>query len=256
MTMLDRFRLDGQVALVTGGSKGIGLAIAQAFADAGASLVLAARDPAGLAAARAQLEARQATVLTVPCDVSDEAALQGLLDATIDRFGQLDILVNNAGGAWPNALVKTPTAQFEKDFHFNVGAAFALSRMAVPHLQARRGNILNITSAAARYSQKGFTSYGTAKAALTQLTKLMAAELAPAIRVNAIAPGTILTEALGQFLKGDAAAKMIGLTPMQAMGKPEDIAAAALYLASPAAQWVTGKVLEVDGGAEASTWPF
>src|SRR5690606_19326059 len=99
-------------------------------------------------------------------------------------------------------------------------------------------------------------SYGTAKAALTQLSILMAAELAPEIRVNAIAPGSILTEALGQFLKADAADKMIALTPMKTMGRPEDIAAAALYLASPAAAWVTGKVIEVDGGAESTTWPF
>jgi 7-alpha-hydroxysteroid dehydrogenase len=173
-----------------------------------------------------------------------------------ETYGGLDILVNNAGGAYPNDMAKTTTEQFEKDFHFNVGSAFALSRLCLPQLKQHKGCIINITSAAARYSQKGFTSYGTSKAALTHLTALMAADFAPDIRVNGIAPGSIMTDALAQFIHGEAEEKMIALTPMNALGYPDDIAAAALYLASPAAQWVTGKILEVDGGAAVSTWPF
>ncbi len=256
MSLLTRFSLNQKVALVTGGSRGIGLATAQGFADAGARVVIAARDTDALAKAETQLKANGTDVLAISCNVSREDALEALVADIMERFGQLDILVNNAGGAYPNEMASTTTEQFEKDFHFNVGSAFALSRLCMPALKSSKGCIINITSAAARYSQPGFTSYGTAKAALTQLTKLMAAELAPDIRVNGIAPGSIMTDALGQFIQGEAKDKMIELTPMKALGYPDDIAAAALYLASPAAQWVTGKILEVDGGAEISTWPF
>ncbi|HEY9035252.1 MAG TPA: glucose 1-dehydrogenase [Pseudomonadales bacterium] len=256
MSLLDRFSLKNKVALVTGGSRGIGLAIAQGFADAGARLIIAARDAETLAKAEAQLLSRGAEVLAVSCNVSRENELQALIEQAIAQFGQIDILVNNAGGAYPNDMAKTTTEQFEKDFHFNVGSAFALSRLCLPQLKQHKGCIINITSAAARYSQKGFTSYGTSKAALTHLTALMAADFAPDIRVNGIAPGSIMTDALAQFIHGEAEEKMIALTPMNALGYPDDIAAAALYLASPAAQWVTGKILEVDGGAAVSTWPF
>ncbi|TNF34913.1 MAG: glucose 1-dehydrogenase [Gammaproteobacteria bacterium] len=256
MSLLDRFRLTNKVALVTGGSRGIGLAIAQGFADAGADVVIAARDKDVLAKAEAQLKQAGTRVLALSCNASRESDLQALVDQTLATFGRLDILVNNAGGAYPNDMLKTSTEQFEKDFHFNVGAPFTLSRLCAPALKQHQGCIINITSAAARYSQKGFTSYGTAKAGLTHLTHLMAADLAPDIRVNGIAPGSIMTDALAQFIQGEAKEKMIALTPMKALGYPEDIAAAALYLASPASQWVTGKILEIDGGADVTTWPF
>lgn len=256
MNLLDQFRLDGKTALITGSSRGIGFAMAQGFADAGARVVITARKADSLKAAEARLRERGAEVLAIPCNVSREDELQALLEQTLTAFGRLDVLVNNAGGALPNDFLKTSTEQFEKDFHFNVGAAFALSRLAAPHLKDRHGNIINITSGAARYSQKGFSSYGTAKAALGQLTKLLAADLAPEVRVNGIAPGSIVTESLGQFIQGEAAERMTALTPLKSLGQPDDIAAAALYLASPAARWVSGKILEIDGGAESTTWPF
>lgn len=256
MSLVDHFRLDGKVALITGGSRGIGFAIAKGFADAGAKVVLAARKPEALKHAEDTLRERGAHVLAVSCNVSRENELQALVDTALAHFGRLDIVVNNAGGGRPNTLLDTPTEQFEKDFHFNVGVAFALMRMAAPHLQATHGCIINISSAASRYSQKGFTSYGSAKAALNHLTHLAAAELAPEVRVNGIAPGSIMTDALAQYIQGEAAEKMTALTPLQALGQPDDIAAGALYLASPAARWVTGKVLEIDGGAESTTWPF
>jgi len=191
------------------------------------------------------------------CSITHENELQMLVDRTLERFGRISILVNNAGGAFPNNPLQTSSKTFNADYNFNVTSAFNLTRMVVPHmLEQGRGSIINITSASSRYSQPGFSSYGTAKAALHQLTRLLAADFAPKIRVNGISPGTIVTDALKQFLDDDATAKMIELTPMKSLGQVDDIASAAVYLASPACRWVTGKVLEIDGGAESSTWPF
>ena len=250
------FSLNGRVAIVTGAGRGIGRGIALQFAEAGARVVCAARTQADIDATAALCQQAGSDAIAVSCDVADEAQLKALVDTTVEKYGGIDIIVNNAGGAWPNDPLKTDAKTFNRDFDFNVTTAFNLFRLAQPELLKRKGNIINITSASARYAQKGFSSYGTAKAALTQLTKLLAADFAPDIRVNGIAPGTILTDALQQFLDADTQAKMSDLTPMACLGEPQDIAAAALYLASPAGRWVTGKILEVDGGAESTTWPF
>jgi 7-alpha-hydroxysteroid dehydrogenase len=146
---------------------------------------------------------------------------------------------------------------FNSAFQFNVTSAFVLTRLVVPHMQAGGGgSVVNISSAAGRLVQPGFAAYGTAKAALTFLTRLLGCEFAPTVRVNAIAVGATLTDSLAPFLDEQARSKMEEMTPMKRLGAVEDIALAALYLASPASSWVTGKIFEIDGGTEGTNWPF
>lgn len=257
MSIAHHFALTGQAALITGAGRGLGREIALTYAEAGADVVCVARNLAAVEAVAAQARNRGVAALALSCDVNDEAQLDRVVAAALKQFGRIDILVNNAGGAGPNDPLHTTAEAFDAVLHFNVTQAFMLAAKCAPHMRALgRGVIINISSAAARYAQQNFSAYGAAKAALNQLTRLLAADLAPVIRVNAIAPGAILTDALAPYLDDEATQRMLALTPLQTMGMPQDIALAALYLASPAARWISGKILEVDGGAEASTWPY
>lgn len=252
-----RFRLDGRVALVTGAGRGIGRAIALAFAAAGADVAVAARTRADLETLAAEVAVLGRRALVLPCDLSQSAAAGPLVEGCVAGLGRLDVLVNNAGGAGPNDPLRTTPEQFLKTLEWNVLPAYAVTRLAVPHLRAGgAGSVINITSAAARYAQRSFSGYGTAKAALTQLTRLLAQDFAPAVRVNAIAPGPVVTDALARYLTPEVRSAMESRTPLARLGTAEDIAAAALYLASPASSWMTGKTLELDGGAEATVWPL
>lgn len=256
MNLIERFRLDRQVAIVTGGGRGIGRAIALAYAEAGADVVCAARTRADVEAVAAEIRALGRRALAVSCDVTDLPQLARVVDATLAEFGRITHLVNNAGGSGPNDPLRMSTEKFEAVLRFNVGSAYELTRLCVPHMrEAGGGNVVNITSGAARYAQPHFSAYGTAKAALSQLTRLLAQDFAPTVRVNGIAPGPIMTAALDRALPADMREGMIRNTPLKCLGEVEDIAAAALYLATPASRWVTGKIVEVDGGAESSVWP-
>lgn len=255
--LMDRFRLDGQVALVTGSGRGIGRGCALAFAEQGANIVCSARTQEQIADTAAQARAHGVQALAQTADVSDPDQLDALVKAAVDRFGRLDILVNNAGGSPPSPALSTSDAMFNKSFQFNVTTAFSLTRRVVPEmLKHGGGSIVNISSAAARMPQKAFAAYGTAKAALSFLTKQLGQEFAPRVRVNAIEVGSVATSALLPFLDDSTREKMEALTPMKRLGEVEDIALAALYLASPASSWVTGKTFEVDGGTETTNWPF
>jgi 7-alpha-hydroxysteroid dehydrogenase len=257
--MLDRFKLNGKVAIVTGASAGIGHGSALGLAEAGANVVLAARTANRLEAAAADVRRTGAQALAVPTDVNDKAQLERLVDATLKEFGRIDVLVNNAGGTAPSPALHLDVKDFEAAFHFNVGTAFHLSKLCAPHMAAKDGgSVVNISSAMSYMVDPGFVAYGTAKAALSHMTRLLACEWAPKIRVNALAVGATETEALGMFLNAmpEIRQTMIDMTPMGRLGTPEDIALAVLYLASPAGSWVTGKVFEVDGGTVTSNWPI
>ncbi len=246
-------RLAGKVAIVTGAGRGIGAASALALAEAGADVVITARTEEQLQLVAKQVAELGRRAAVIPMDVNDTDALGGLVNAAMDQFGRVDIVVNNAGGTMPQPFLDTSERTFEKSFHFNVTTAFALSKAAVPAMLAGGGgSIVNISSAMGRLSDRGFVAYGTAKAALIHMTRLAAADLAPRVRVNAIAVGSVATSALEIVLTDDnLRTEMETKTPLRRLGEPEDIAAAVLYLSSPAGAFVTGKVLEVDGGIEA-----
>lgn len=250
--MLERFRCDGKAAIVTGAGRGIGAACALALAEAGADVVLAARTPEQLEAVAEQASAFGVRAVVVPTDVNDNDAVTGLAQRCVDELGRIDVVVNNAGGSVPRPFLDTSPGYLERAFHFNTTTAFVLSKAAVPvMLEQGSGSIVNISSAIGRLRDRGMLAYGTAKAALTHMTRLMAADLAPKIRVNAIAVGSIATSALETVLTDDEIrTQMIEGTPLKRLGEPDDIALCALYLASPAASFVTGKVYEVDGGLE------
>lgn len=250
--MLERFRLDGKVAIVTGAGRGIGAATALGLAEAGANVVLAARTAEQLEAVAEQARAHGVEALVVPTDVVENDNLVALVDRTVGELGRIDVVVNNAGGTTPRPFLDTSPGFLERAFHFNTTTAFVLSKAAVPHMLERgSGSIVNISSAIGRLRDRGFVAYGTAKAALTHMTRLMAADLAPKVRVNAIAVGSVATSALETVLTDDGIrTQMIEGTPLKRLGEPEDIALCALYLASPASSFVTGKVYEVDGGLE------
>jgi 7-alpha-hydroxysteroid dehydrogenase len=257
MALLDRFRLSDRVSLVTGAGRGIGRGIALAFAEMGAHVVCAARSEAEIEAVAEEARRFGSRALAVPCDVTDPAQLEDVTRRTMKEFGRIDLLVNNAGGFPPMPFLDTDLPSWEWCFKFNLNSAFVLTRACVPHMLAGDGGaILNISSAAGRIIRKGFVAYGTAKAALSFMTKQLAAELAPRVRVNALAVGAVETAALRPFLNDEIRKQMEALTPMRSIGTVEDIALAALWLCSPAGRWVTGKVVEVDGGTESTNWPF
>jgi 7-alpha-hydroxysteroid dehydrogenase len=255
MSVLDRFRLTGKVAMVTGAGKGIGREIALAYADAGADVALLARTVSDLEEVATRIAERGRRALIVPTDVMDLAALEPAVERTVSELGGIDVLVNNAGGAVPAPFMDTRVEHLEWAFHFNVSAPVELTRLCVPRLLERGGGaVLNIGSMAGAHASRGYIAYGTAKAAIAHATKLMASDLAPRIRVNAILPGAVETWALNWFLgykeeQGEPVRDtMIERTLLERNGETADIAGAAVFLVSEASSWITGKLLEVDGG--------
>ncbi len=255
--ILDRFKLDGKVAIVTGAGRGIGKGSALAFADVGADVVCAARTEEQIEQTVEEARRRGVKAVPVVCDVTKREDLQKLVDTAIGELGRVDILVNNVGGTMPKPALRTGEEFFNQAFQFNVTTAFVTSRLVIPHmLETGGGSIVNISSAAGRIPIPGFVAYATAKAAMAHMTRVLAHELAPKVRVNGIAVGATLTSALAPFLDEEAKARMEDLTPLGSLGEVDDIATGVLYLASPASRWVTGKIFEIDGGQEASNWPF
>jgi NAD(P)-dependent dehydrogenase (short-subunit alcohol dehydrogenase family) len=246
--MGDPMDFSGKVVLVTGGGKGVGRGISQRFLERGAQVVICGRNaPDDLPAH----DGRQA--LFLPCDVRDMDQLQGLVDAIVERCGRLDVLVNNAGGA-PHADAATASPRFsESIIRLNLLAPLNLCQLAnrVMQEQVGGGAIINICSVSAIRPSPGTAAYGAAKAGLLNLTRSLAVEWAPKVRVNAVTAGLILTEQ-AELHYGDAegVARVAAGIPLQRMASPEDIGDACLYLASPMAGYVSGVDICVHGGGE------
>jgi 7-alpha-hydroxysteroid dehydrogenase len=250
--IIDRFRVTDQVAVITGGGRGIGAATAVALAEAGADVVIASRTGSDLAEVAERVAATGRRAHTIVADLSDLTAVAALATAAQDVFGRLDIVVNNVGGTYPRPLLESTPEFLEEAFHFNVSTAHALVTAATPLMLANGGGaVVNVSSVMGRVSGRGFMAYGTAKAALAHYTRMAATDLAPRIRVNALAVGSVATSALRIVMDNDEIRqRMEQATPLGRIGDAEDAAAAVLYLASPAGGFITGKVLEVDGGSE------
>ena len=245
------FDLAGKVAVITGGGQGIGEGIAKAFAESGAAVVVAARHVDRVQRVADEINAHGGRALAVPTDVTDHEALVALADAAIAEFGGVDIWVNNAGGSTVRSpLVKLDAADWDACLSLNLTAVWVASVVASERLNDG-GSIINITSPAASRAVVGSGHYSAAKAGVNALTLTMAMELAPRIRVNGVAPGMVPTEVMMTALDMDVPAlEQVAekRTPMKRLGTPDDIASAALYLASDAGSWVTGQIITVSGG--------
>jgi len=252
-------RLAGQVAIVTGASRGIGAAVARAFAHAGAAVTLAARDEGALTALADEITAAGGQALAVPTDVGDADAVARLVDRTVDTFGRLDVACNNAagGGHRPTPLADVSVEDFDSSFAVSLRGVFLSLKFEIPALLASGGGaIVNMSSTAGLQAVGGLAAYVSAKHGLEGLTKVAALDYAAAgVRVNAIAPGPILTDNL---IRAGAPAQdaVAASLPMQRVGQPDEVAAAAVWLCSDEAAFVTGTTLVLDGGRLAGTPPF
>jgi NAD(P)-dependent dehydrogenase (short-subunit alcohol dehydrogenase family) len=243
-------RLDGKVALVTGASRGIGKAIAESFAQAGAKVMLSSRRPDALAAAAEEMTASGGEVAWFAANVGDPDQAAECVTATMERLGSLDILVNNAAtNPYFGPIIDIEPSQIRKTVLVNQEALLHWTQLAWrASMRENGGAVLNLSSIGGIAVEPGIGWYNVTKAAVAHLTRQMAGELGPGVRVNALAPGLVRTDFARALWEtaGDSVAKRL---PLKRLGEPEDIANAALFLVSDAASWITGHVLVIDGGA-------
>jgi len=247
----DLLNLTGKVAVITGASRGIGAAIAQSFAAAGARVVLASRKLDGLTTVAEGIRAAGGEAVTVACHTGRAAEVEALAARAEEAFGGIDILVNNAAtNPHFGPLLDADEAQWDKTFEVNVKGYVHAIRACVPRMRARGGGaIVNVASVAGLAPHSGLGVYGVSKAAVLMLTKTLAAELAPDVRVNAIAPGLIQTRfSEGLWSTPEIRDHALRAIPQRRIGQPDDLVGAVLYLASDAARYTTGAVIVIDGG--------
>lgn len=247
------YDLTGMVALITGAGNGIGKASALMLSHAGASVICADLNKDFADETAKEIEASGGKSVGIQCDVTSEESLENLAKEAIEAMGKINILVNNAGGGGGGKEnFDTLTYSYiEKIYRLNVFSIFKLSELCIPHIpKDEHGAIVNISSMASMMATHNMSVYGSSKAAVNQLTKYMAVDLAPHIRVNAVAPGAIKTRALATVLTPEIEEKMLRRTPMKSLGEADDIALTVLFLASPVSRWITGQVIAVNGGGE------
>lgn len=243
------FSLDGHVALVTGSAAGIGFAIADTFASAGAAVMVSDVDLTAAEKAAARIAKAGGNTAAIACDVTSEEDLERVVDATQAEFGGMTLLVSNAGGGGPKPF-DMPMSDFRRAFDLNIFSLFRLAQLAAPVIEESGGGaMLAITSMAGENKNERMASYASSKAATNHLIRNIAFDLGPRdIRINGIAPGAIRTHALETVLTDEIEEAMLAHTPIHRLGKPQDIANAALFLCSDAASWISGEILTVSGG--------
>jgi gluconate 5-dehydrogenase len=259
MSTLDRFRLDGRTALVTGGSRGLGRVMARALADAGADLIVVGRDRDALEAVLAELSGLGRSVWVIPGDVGTPEGAAAVCDAALKLGREIDVLINNVGGRRQDVPTEDfPLDEWRKLLDLNLTSALVCcQKLGRPMLARRRGAVVNVTSIAGPIAIKGIRGrhYETAKAALAALTRSLAADWAPhGVRVNAIAPGVFETDPNRKWFanKPEFRELFLGHIPLGRLGRPDEVGPAAVFLASDASSYVTGATLVVDGGY--TTW--
>jgi len=263
MTVRELFDMGGRVAIVSGAGRGIGAASAIALAEAGADVAILARSMDQLENVAATIRSLGRRAIAIRCDANEADEVTQAVQRTVDELGRIDTVIGVVGGSMPQPFMSTRDKDLRQAFENNVINGLRLVRTCVPHLLASAENrvgassVVMVSSAIGHVVGRGYVAYGSAKAALDHAVELMAADLNPKIRVNAVAPGAILTEALEVVANNPELRTSIeNATPLRRLGVPEDIAAAVLYLASPASSYVTGQILAVDGGVTTTNFNF
>lgn len=243
------FKMDGQVAVITGGGDGIGKAIAETFAAAGAAVMVSDLKLESAEAVARAINDVGGKAAAIACNVTDESDLTELVAATVREFGKLTVLVSNAGGGGPKPF-DMPMADFRFAYDLNVFSMFRLAQLAAPEMEKSGGGaMLAISSMAGENKNKRMASYGSSKAATNHLIRNIAFDVGPmGIRVNGIAPGATRTSALESVLSDEIEIKMLEHTPIHRLGETQDMANAALFLCAPASSWISGQILTVSGG--------
>ncbi len=254
MGLYENFRLDGKVAVVTGGGRGIGRGIALGMADCGADVVVIARRQADVDAVALEIESRGQRGLGISADVMDWDQIPAALDRVVEEFGGLDIMINNAGGNLDRQMHPLPDISIEKfdeQLNLNMKSKFWGSQQAAKRMNDG-GSIINVISIAAHKPSPGFGVYSAANLGMISMTRTLAVELGPrGITVNCLAPGVVITDMLLETMKitaDEARERFDQIIPLGRTGTPEDCAAAAVFFASPAARWITGQFIDVAGG--------
>lgn len=255
-------RFEGQVVIVTGGAKGIGWGIAKVFSQEGAKVVIADWDEVNGPKTAEELRQNGGEAIFIKCDVSNEDQVKAMVEKTIQNYGRIDVLVNNAGVGIYKSVLEATSQDWDLCLNVNLKGVFLCSKYVIPYMQKQgKGNIINISSVHSFQTVNGVAPYAASKGGITALTRNMAIDYGPTIRVNAIAPGWVLTPLIQSIFDGypDPEAQRRAVEQRQVMkriGRPEDIGYAAAFLASDEASFITGTQLFVDGGltAQLESW--